>query len=96
MPRRPPKTLTKLEAKLASAKATLDGIDRRRRMLAITPADYNANKKWLQPYLQAVRYGAFRCEEGRQVGKAHRPACSSPAPTPTSTTARSQGRHVTV
>jgi hypothetical protein len=47
-------TLTKLEAKLASAKATLDGIDVDA-LLAITPADYNANKKVLQPYLQAVR-----------------------------------------
>jgi hypothetical protein len=47
-------TLTKLEAKLASAKATLDGIDVDA-LRAITPADYNANKKVLQPYLQAVR-----------------------------------------
>jgi hypothetical protein len=61
-------TLAELEAKLASAKATLDGIDINA-LLAITPADYNANKNVLQPYLQAVRSAHSDVKQAAKLAK---------------------------
>ena len=60
--------LTKLEAKLASAKTKLDGIDVDA-LLAITPADYNANKNVLKPYLQAVRSANSDVRDAAQLAR---------------------------
>ena len=60
--------LTKLEEKLASAKTKLDGVDVDA-LLAITPADYNANKNVLKPYLQAVRSASSDVRKASQLAK---------------------------